>query len=479
MQPVPPPPDHQALSNLLGQFGQQHLMNFYHRLSSPEKLELDRQIASLDWPLVHQLVQSVVLKPQAWKIPADLSPPTVYPYVPNDAAQQQKYRKAFARGEDLLRQGKIAAFVVAGGQGTRLGWDGPKGTFPATPVRQKPLFQCFAEFLMALAKRYGRSIPLYVMTSPINHAATVSFWESHQYFHLNPQQVMFFPQDMLPAIGFDGKALLETPASLALSPNGHGGSLLALHKSGALTDMRRRGIEQISYFQVDNPIVRCIDPLFIGLHDLDEAQMSSKMLPKAFGKEKLGNFCLVNGKLTVIEYSDLPDSLAEQRLPNGELRFRAGSIALHAMRRDFVESLNDHGFALPYHRAEKKVPCIDPISGQSIKPDQPNAVKMETFVFDALPLTARSIIYETSRGDEFAPIKAPTGIDSVVSSREITNIRNVAWLAAAGVEIPRRTDGTPDCIIEIAPSFALYPQDVLDRKSDIPPISAGDQVYLE
>jgi UDP-N-acetylglucosamine/UDP-N-acetylgalactosamine diphosphorylase len=248
--------------------------------------------------------------------------------------------------------------------------------------------------------------------------------------------------------------------------------------------------------------------------------MSRKMLPKAYPKEKLGNFCLIDGKMTVIEYSDLPDELAEQRLggPNGELRFRAGSIALHAIRRDFVESLNrpwhgrpahdgpqavpslekgsstprysdEHGqdahateggnFALPFHRADKKIPCIDLETGQPLKPEKNNGIKLETFVFDALPLTTKSIIYETDRQDEFAPIKNADGIDSPQSSSDTTTARNAAWLESAGIHVPRKGDGTPDCVIEIAPSFALYQQDVPAKKGRVPAIRPGDRIYLE
>jgi UDP-N-acetylglucosamine/UDP-N-acetylgalactosamine diphosphorylase len=316
------------------------------------------------------------------------------------------------------------------------------------------------------------------MTSPQNDADTRAFWEKHHYFGMKPTNLMFFPQDELPALDFSGKVLMQTKDSLALSPNGHGGSLLALWKSGAIADMKKRGISQISYFQVDNPIVRCVDPLFIGLHDLDGAQMSSKMLPKTGPKEKLGNFCLIDGKMTIIEYSDLPDELANQRLPNGDLRFRAGSIALHAMRVDFVEALNKHGFALPVHRAEKKVPCIDMETGAEIKPEKPNAIKLETFVFDALPLTDKSVLYETDRIDEFAPIKNATGIDSAESSEQITTERNARWLESAAIKVPRIPDHTADCTIEIAPSFALYPDDVKAKAKSIAPPAPGGKVYL-
>jgi len=458
--------------------GQEHVYHFYDQLDAGQKAELDRQVADIDWKLVRQLMDTVVLHPQALKLPENIQPAPYFPHRPSDPDLQNLYRQARQRGEELMKKNQVATFVVAGGQGTRLGWAGPKGTFPATPVKNKPLFGCFAEFIQAFQKRFSCTIPFYIMTSTANHADTVDFWKKNNYFGLSASNVILFSQDMLPAVGLDGKVLLETTGSLALSPNGHGGSLLALAKSGALADMARRGITQISYFQVDNPIVRCADPLFIGLHDLEKAQMSSKMLPKVAPKEKLGNFCLVDGKMSVIEYSDLPDELAEQRLANGQLRFLAGSIALHAIRRDFVEQINANGFALPYHRAEKKVPCVNPVSGEPVKPEKPNAIKMETFVFDALPLANKSIVYETDRIDEFAPIKNAEGVDSNVSSRQITTQRNAAWLEAAGIKVPRKADGSPDCVIEISPLFALYPEDVKEKIKQISPIKPGDAVYL-
>ncbi len=469
---------HQEIAAALEKIGQSHLLKFYQELSAEEQKSFNAQLASLDWATIAKLVETVVKHPQPLHLPSNVQPAPYYVNQPADDAGKKKLADARARGQQLLREGKVAAFVVAGGQGTRLGWEGPKGTYPATPIKQKPLFECFAEHLLALGQRYGKPIPFYIMTSPQNHKATTEFWKQHNFFGMRQENVMFFPQDSMPGIGLDGKVLLEGKSSLALSPNGHGGSLLALSKSGAIADMARRGVTQISYFQVDNPIVRCVDPTFIGLHDLDGAQMSSKMLPKVAPKEKLGNFCLIDGKVTVIEYSDLPDELAEQRLANGDLKFRAGSIALHAIRRDFVEHLNKDGFALPYHRAEKKIACIDLVTGAPIKPEKPNAVKLETFVFDALPLAATSIIYETDRIDEFAPIKNKDGVDSAQSSREITTQRNASWLEAAGVKIPRKADGTPDCVIEIAPAFALDAAEVLAKKGKLPAIQAGQQVYI-
>jgi len=263
--------------------------------------------------------------------------------------------------------------------------------------------------------------------------------------------------------------LLESPGSIALAADGHGGSLKAIHKSGALAELQRRGITQLSYFQVDNPCVKVADPLFIGLHALDGAQMSSKMIPKTFGKEKLGNFCLVNGKMTVVEYSDLPDELAEATDEQGQLRFRAGSPAIHVISVDFIDQLNAGGeLKLPFHRADKKVPCLDPDTGEAVDPNEPNAVKLEQFVFDALPMTERSIILETTRAEEIAFIKNAEGADSPATSKQAQSDRAGRWLEQAGVDMPGPdNDGHYDCTIDLSPLTAVEPDDL--REIDLPP----------
>ncbi|MEM1107969.1 MAG: UDPGP type 1 family protein [Planctomycetota bacterium] len=459
-----------AVNSALESVGQTHVLKHYASLNDADKEALLSECEGIDWPEVARLIGSHVKQKPEFALSDDIQPAPWYPHVPDTDELKTKYAEARSLGEKLVGEGKVAAFTVAGGQGTRLGWDGPKGTFPATPVRGATLFACFAEYLHKVKEKFGGVVPWYVMTSPINDAATRAFFEHNKYFGLNPADVMIFPQAMMPAIDMDShKVLLETPSSLALSPNGHGGSLKALWTSGAIADMKKRGVEQISYTQVDNPTVRMIDPLFIGLHAMDVAQMSSKMLPKAYPKEKLGNFCIADGKMTVIEYSNLPDELAEQRLDNGELRFRAGSIALHCIRADFVESINTapEGFSLPFNRAEKKVAFLDEASGQTVIPESANAVKLETFVFDALPMCDASIIYETDRVDEFAPIKnadTPEGEadagDSPASSKKLQTERAARWLEANGVEIARDTDGVVDAVIEIKQTTAIYPEDL-------------------
>ncbi len=324
-----------------------------------------------------------------------------------------------ARGRTLLSQGRVAALTVAGGQGTRLGFDGPKGAFPISPVRNKPLFQLFAESILATSRRCGAAVPWYIMTSPHNDTATRRFFAEHNYFGLPGDDVLFFHQGVVPAFDRRGKILLDWPHRIALSPDGHGGTLLALARSGMLADMARRGIEQISYFQVDNPLVYCVDPLFIGLHVSRQSEMSSKTVTKADDLERVGNFAVAGGKLTVIEYSDLPDTLARARNPDGSRTFDAANIAIHAISLAFVERLtaNPASFALPWHIAHKKVPYTDLETGARIEPAEPNAIKLESFIFDALPLAERPLILETSRAEEFSPVKNATGMRSIATAR--------------------------------------------------------------
>jgi UDP-N-acetylglucosamine/UDP-N-acetylgalactosamine diphosphorylase len=315
------------------------------------------------------------------------------------------------------------------------------------------------------------------MTSPLNHEATVEIFKDNDYYGLDPKDVFIFQQGTLPNFDFDGRILLAEKDRIARSPDGHGGCIPALARSGALADMQRRGIEYISYWQVDNPLVRLFDPLFIGLHAMEGAEMSSKAVIKSNPKEKVGNFCLVDGRVTVIEYSDLPDELAEKRNPDGSLAFHLGSIAIHIISRSFVEKLNTAGHSLPLHRAVKKIPHVDP-QGNRVEPTEPNGVKLESFIFDALPVAKASMILDIVREEEFAPTKNATGVDSAETTRRMMTDRAAAWLEAAGVEVPRKPDGSPDCVIEMAPGFALDRADVVAKRDQVPPIKPGDKVYL-
>jgi UDP-N-acetylglucosamine/UDP-N-acetylgalactosamine diphosphorylase len=360
----------------------------------------------------------------------------------------------------------VAVFCVAGGQGTRLGWSGPKGTYPATPVTGKPLFGVLAHQIRANRDRYGVTIPFYIMTSPLNDAATRAFFQDNNCFGLSRRDIFMFPQGMLPSLGAEtGRLLLADKGTVAMNPDGHGGSIGALAASGTIEDMIGRGIEHISYVQVDNPLVKVLDPLFLGLHARapdSSAEMSSKMVIKTDPAEKVGVLCRSGGKTVVVEYTHLPDDLAAERDADGRLRYGAGSIAVHILGVEFVRGLTSAaaGPALPLHPARKRVEHVDPESGEPVRPDQPNAFKLETFVFEALPRAESSIVLETGRAEEFAPIKNARGVDSPSSSHRLQSDRAGAWLAAHGVEIPRDDAGHVAARIELSPLTALEPGDL-------------------
>ncbi|MBN1124991.1 MAG: UDPGP type 1 family protein [Sedimentisphaerales bacterium] len=468
---------HQEAKKRLEKINQGHLLRFWDELNDTQKTDLLRQVDRLETELIPKWIETYVMGEGIIEIPHDFEPAPFYP-AQTPPEQMEEYNRAHALGEQLLREGKVAGFVVAGGQGTRLGFDGPKGNFPISPIKKKTLFQIFAEILLAARERFQAEIPWYVMTSPLNNAQTIEIFEANQYYGLPKEDVLIFQQGTNPNFDFEGRIFLSDKHTIAKSPDGHGGSLKALYASGAISDMRDRGIEQISYWQVDNPLIHLMDPLFIGLHAQAGAGMSSKTLKKSGPLEKVGNFCLVDGRVTVIEYSDLPDEQSHRTNPDGSLVFELGSIAIHMISVAFVEKLNQHGFALPVHKAIKKIPYLNG-EANFIEPDKPNGVKLETFVFDALPMSKKSIILETIRNQEFAPVKNATGTDSAEATYQMMIDRAADWLQRAGIALPRTKDGKPDCIIEIAPSFALYPEDVKNKIDQIPPIRPGDRIYFE
>jgi UDP-N-acetylglucosamine/UDP-N-acetylgalactosamine diphosphorylase len=457
--------------------GQDGVLRFAGELDDAGRAKLGKQLSALDPAHMSKLAEEYVRNKPLIELPKRIEPVKAYPRVPQTEEHKRLYRDAEARGRQLLKEGKVAAFLVAGGQGTRLGYDGPKGEYPVTPIKSKPLFQVFAEQLLAHSRDAGKTIPWYVMTSEANDAATRAFFKKHAYFGYGPGDVFFFQQGMMPAFAMDGRMLLESKDSLALSADGHGGSLRALAKTGALADMKKRGVEHLSYFQVDNPLVYCVHPLFLGLHDLTGSEMSSKTVSKAGALEKVGNFVIGDGALQVIEYSDLPESLAKETNADGSLRFNAGSIAIHALRVSFVERLNQGGeLRLPWHRAEKKVGHVDD-AGKLVKPDKPNAVKLEQFVFDAIPLAKNAIVYETDRAEEFSPVKNAEGTDSPATCRRDQIRRAARWLKAAGVNVPTR-DGEPDATLEISPLFAVS-EDQIKARGDVPrTVKNGAVIYF-
>jgi UDP-N-acetylglucosamine/UDP-N-acetylgalactosamine diphosphorylase len=466
--------NYENAKKLLENHHQSHLLAFWDQLNQNQRRNLLAQIWQLDLEKIDFWVTDLVKNPTPETIPAEFTPAQSYRPSPAGPEQQREYAEAVKLGKELITAGKVAGFVVAGGQGTRLGFDGPKGDFPISPVKNKTLFQIFADSISAAWQKYQVNCPWYIMTSPLNHDQTNEIFHQNNYYGLDEKNVFIFQQGTLPNFSPDGRILLADKSTIACSPDGHGGSLKALYVSGALDDMKRRGIEYLSYWQVDNPLIKIFDPLFIGLHVLDKAEMSSKALIKSGPKEKVGNFCLVDGRVTVIEYSDLPDELAKKRNPDGSLVFELGSIAIHILNRSFVENLNGDEFSLPLHRAVKKIEHLD----QDGKIVESEGIKLESFIFDALPLALKSIILQTVRSEEFAPTKNATGVDSAETTRQMMVDRAANWLESAGVTVPKKPDGSVDCLLEIAPSFALEKQDIKDKLSQIPKITPKAKIYL-
>ncbi|MCB9831566.1 MAG: UTP--glucose-1-phosphate uridylyltransferase [Planctomycetes bacterium] len=448
--------------------GQGHLFRTLEQATAADRRLFFGDLAGMDWGLIARLRD--LLRSSGEPAAVELEPaPSV-----KKGADPAADAAARARGEELLAAGKVAVFVVAGGQGSRLGYDGPKGLYPATPVRGRSLFEVFAAKILACSRRHGVALPWYLMTSRANHEATVAYFAENANFCLAPNQLRFFSQDMLPAMDEEGRFLLEAPGRLFMSPNGHGGSLLALATSGALAEMKALGIEQIFYFQVDNPLAVIADPVFLGHHDLAGAEMSTKVVAKRDAGEKVGVVGLVGGRYGVIEYSDLSEAERTSRDQTGRLRFRDGNIAIHAIRRDFVEELTRGGLDLPFHLARKSIPAICP---ETAEPRPTKGVKFETFVFDALARCRSSVVLEVDRAEEFAPIKNAEGEDSPASSRAAQTELFARWLASAGHPVPRDEDGRSRVAIEIDPRFADSAEALRARGIGAPDF--GTDVVLE
>jgi len=441
------------LRRIVDSQGQQHVFRFWDQLGTPQREQLLSELDSLDFEEVSRLIQQHIKGNESGH---GVSHPEPSPYIrlPQTEEERHRHQEAWEQGVEAVRQGRVAAFLVAGGQGTRLGYDGPKGCFPIGPLSNKTLFQLFAEKILATCRRYGAVVPWYIMTSRDNDEISRRFFEEHDYFGLPRENVLFFRQGMMPAVDQDGLLLMDSPHSLALTPDGHGGAIRALKRSGALDDMARRGVAYISHFQVDNVLVQPIDPVFIGFHVQTGSQMSSRMVKKRSPDERVGNFCLVDGRLHVIEYSDMRPELAERRRPDGSLYFEAGNVAIHIYDVDFVSQLNQRGYELPFHRAWKKVPFVNDLSHR-IRPRQPNANKFEMFVFDALPAARRTMILEGARESIFGPVKNARGEDSVETAQHDMTAEVVRWLRAAAVKTPVDSNGEPTVKLEVSPLFAL------------------------
>ncbi len=450
------------LSEKLTSQNQQHLLQFWNTLSPSEQTALAEQINAIDFDQIGQLHCNQAAATQTAgenirALAARAQPPLAFRL--NDRANPFTAELARERGSEALRAGQIGVVLVAGGQGTRLGFDAPKGTFPIGPVSGNSLFQILLEKVIATSRRYATAVPVYLMTSPATQRPTLDYLSEHNRFGLPENDLFVFCQGTMPAVDADsGKLLLSSPARLALSPDGHGGMLPALMQSGARDDMRRRGIEHLFYFQIDNPLTAVCDPTFIGYHLLGDSQLSTQVVAKGHPTERVGNVVSINGKIRIIEYSDLPEEVAQLIDEGGEPKLWAGNIAVHVMSARFLDRAAATAESLPFHIANKKVPYLDS-AGKRVEPKDPNAIKFERFIFDLLPLAQQAIVMEVDRGREFAPVK--NGDDQPHDTPRTVRQQMIAlhgdWLRAAGVEV------APGVAVEISPLVALDATQATER----------------
>lgn len=449
--------------------GQQHLLQFWDELTAAEQARLAEQIDALDLNELGRLkgqfsaanadqTQAANAHRAHWAALAAKadSPPAMR--LDGSGVPFTK-QAAIERGEALLRGGQVGMILVAGGLGTRLGFDEPKGMFPIGPLSQRPLFQVLIENLLAARERYQAKIPLYVMTSPATDQKTREFLAAHDNFGLPAEDLHYFRQATMWVVDDSWqRILLASKSELALGPDGHGGMLRAFERSGALADCQRRGITQLFYGQIDNPLLQVCDPLLIGSHALAQAEMTTQVVRKRHPLERVGNLVAVDKQVLMIEYSDLPDEFAKQTLPDGSLKFWAGNLAVHVLDVAFLRRSAAADDALPFHIAHKKTPYVDP-RGNRIEPAGPNAFRFERFIFDLLNSAKNSLVVEVDPAEAFAPVKNSDreATDNAPLARQAIIAQHRRWLREAGVAV---ADDVP---VEINPRFAGTPAEVKSR----------------
>ena len=430
-------------SGKLASCGQEHLLAYWKELSKKERSALLEQIAAIEPEDLRRCGEALGRDGNVPDSSKGKAPKVA-------RLRGTALLKAIAAGEKELRKGRVAALLVAGGQGSRLGYDGPKGCYPVGPISGAPLFYFHARKILARSIRYGAPIPFYVMTSEANNAATVACFEENDYFGLDPENVFFFTQGMWPGMTKDGKVILDAPGHIFMSPDGHGGLLAALKRSGALADMKKRGIKSVFFFQVDNPLVEIADPAFIGHHVLEKSEYSLKLCAKRDPYEKVGMPMRFGSSYRMVEYTEMTDEQCNRRGKDGELYFKYGSPAIHVFDRAFLE--REASKPMPLHLAFKQIPALE--NGKVVKPAEPNGYKFEKFIFDILPNAKRAAFLAFEQKDEFSPVKNAEGSDSPGTCRADMRSKWVGWLEEAGMKVP------PDMPVEIDPVYALDASDI-------------------
>ena len=447
------------LIDQLSHYEQQHVLQHWDDLDAQQRKYLVAQLESVDF----ELIQSV------WKqfsegVPdvrdlSNIAPPNSIRLADETPLS---YEKAYHCGEQLLREGRVGVVIVAGGQGSRLGFNHPKGLYPIGPLSDRTLFQFIVDKIAGYEKKCSTQIPLFIMTSPAVHEETVAYFQQQQFFG-RQDRVTFFCQSTIPAVDAEsGKLLLQARHQLFVSPNGHGGILEAMQSQGILDTCEQRGVDTLFYGQIDNPLSPTCSPALLGYHALGNAQVTLQTIAKQSSCDKTGNIVSVDGRTQIIEYSEIPEALANEVNQDGQLKLWAANIAVHVFQTDFLRAVTRSSNGLPYHFAHKRVAYLD-ASGTLQQPSNPNAIKFERFIFDLLPLADKTLTVEARREDVFAPVKnAPTeSFNTGFTSREGICQLHRRWLQEAGCQVPEGIQ------VEIHPQYAVNLSQLMQR-SDLP-----------
>ena len=401
----------ELIKKTLKKYSQEHLLNGFEKLNETKQKQLLEQIENTDFELINSLYNNTrkeVEIPEAQITPIE--------YLDKD--KLNGYYKGFLEtGEKAIRDGRLAAVTMAGGQGTRLGHNGPKGTFDIGLDSHKSLFELLSDSLKEQGKKYNVTIPWFIMTSRENNTETVEFFAKHKYFgYEKDKNIFFFEQGELPMVDTEGKILIGEDGLIKEAADGHGGIYEALVKNGMTKKMRELGVEWIFIGGVDNCLVKMVDPILMGIAIQKHVTAAGKSVVKANPQEKVGVFCKRNGRPSVVEYTEIPKEMSEATDKRGELIYGESHILCNLFNIDAVERMGSK--PLPYHTAFKKATYIDK-NGNKVVPDGPNAYKFEAFLFDAFGELDDMAILRVKREEEFAPVKNASGVDSPETAREL------------------------------------------------------------
>ncbi len=454
--------------------GQGQVFAHWDQLRSEEQASYLEQLRNMDLPLVRKLISQYLQGPREVLESRVLTAAPILRLSQSeeDPGGQEEVR---AVGEDALRKGKVGIFTAAGETDSGLQFDLPRGLYPIGPVSGKTLFGLHADKIRALSRKYRAVFPWIIVVSQNDQEATLAHFKENDFFGLNRSDVSFMVQDQLPVVNRRGKILLSESGKIAMSPNGHGGVLMRLLADEPFASLEARGLEHLFYFQVDNPLVRMADPIFIGRHILNGSDVTSKAVCKVDPEEKVGIFCRFNGSLGVVEYHELSEGDKLRREPEGQLEFCAANVGIHIFSMEFLQYLREKKVELIYHFSERLTPYMDR-KGNRVVPTRPNSIQFGCFIFDVLPFARSSLIVEVRREDEFSPVKNLSGNDSIDSAKRDLSRMFARWLRNAGAELDPSSGDDPDPI-EISPLYSLDAEELKSKL--VTPVAVKSGFYLE